>query len=75
MTTTAFLDCYIAQGTVNGDVLYDFVQYTLLPHLNVYNGVNLNSVVILDNCHLADVVDLIHYVGALILYLYTTILS
>ena len=72
MTTAAFLDCYIAEGNVNGDVFYHFVQDTLLPHLNIYNGVNPNSVVILDNCsihHLADVVDLIHSVGALILYL------
>ena len=33
MTTTTFLDCYITEGTVNGDVFYNFVQYMLLPHL------------------------------------------
>lgn len=35
ITTTTFLDCYIVEGTVNGDVFYDFVQFMLLPHLNL----------------------------------------
>lgn len=72
MTTTALLDCYITEGTVNGEVFYHFVQHTLLPHLNAYDGTNPNSVVILDNCsihHLADVIDLIQSVGALVRYL------
>ena len=51
---------------------YHFVRHTLLPHLNVHNGENPNSVVILDNCsihNLDDVIALIHSVGAIILYL------
>ena len=58
ITTTSFLDCYIVEGTVNGDVFYDFVQSTLL-HDQPFNGINPNSVVVLDNCsihHLEDVV-------------------
>ena len=72
LTTTSLLDCYIVEGTVNGDIFYDFVQSTLLPYLQPFNGINPNSVVILDNCsihHLHDVVALIHSVSALVVYL------
>ena len=46
---------------------YYFVQSTLLPHLQPFNGINPNSVVVLDNCsihYVEDVVALIHSVGA-----------
>ena len=72
MSTTTFLDCYTTEGTVDGDVFYRFVQSSLLPHLMPFNGTNPNSVVILDNCsihHLDDVVDLIHSVGAHVIFL------
>lgn len=72
MSTTVCIDCYITEGTVNGDVFFEFVQSCLLPDLMPYNGTNPNSVVILDNCaihHVRDVVDLIHSVGALVVFL------
>ena len=72
MSTTSFLDCYVVEGTVDGDVFYHFVQSSLLPQLMPYNGTNPNSVVVMDNCsihHLYDVVRLIHSVGALVLFL------
>ena len=72
LTTTCLLDCYIVEGTVDGDVFYNFVQSTLLPYLLPFNGINPNSVVVLDNCsihHLDDVVSLIQSVGALVVYL------
>ena len=72
MSTTTFLDCYTIEGTVDGDVFYRFVQSSLLPHLMPFNGTNPNSIVILDNCsihHLDDVVNLIHSVGAHVIFL------
>ena len=72
MSTTIFLDCYITVGIVDGDVFFRFVQSSLLPHLMPLNGTSPNSVVILDNCsihHLDDVVDLIHNVGAHVIFL------
>ena len=72
ITTTSFLDCYIVEGSVNGDIFYHFVQSALLPHLIPFNGSNPNSIVILDNCsihHIKDTIDLIHSVGALVFFL------
>ena len=72
MSTTQFLDAYIVEGTVNGDVFYRFVQSCLLPHLMPFNGTNPNSIVVMDNCaihHVYEIVELIKSVGALVLYL------
>lgn len=72
MTTTLLLDCYIVEGTVDGDAFYQFVQSSLLPHLLPFNGSNPNSIVILDNCsihHVQEVVDLINSVGSRVLFL------
>ena len=72
MSTSALLDCYVVEDSVNGDVFYDFVQKSLLPLLLPFNGVNPNSIVIMDNCSihcLDDIIQLIYSVGALVLFL------
>ena len=60
------------RGTANGEVFYTFVQTHLLPQLMPYNGTNPHSVVVLDNCsihHLSEVVSSIQEVGAHVLFL------
>ena len=72
MTTTSFHECYVIEGTVGGDMFYHFVQSSLLSQVMPFNGTNPNSVVIMDNCsihHLHDVIKVIHSVGALVLFL------
>ena len=72
MSTTSLLDCYITEGTVDGDTFYQFVQTSLLPQLRQFNGTNPNSIVIMDNCsihHVQEVIDLIHSVGSLVVFL------
>ena len=32
MSTSGVLDCQVVQGTVDGNVFYDFVQSRVLPH-------------------------------------------
>ena len=71
ITTTEFLDCYICEG-VDADTFYHFVQACLLPQLMPFNGENPNSIVVLDNCsihHVEEVVELIQSVGALVHFL------
>ena len=66
------MDCKMFQGAVNGDVFFDFVQDSLLPHLMPFNGVNPQSVIVMDNAaiqHVDGIVDLINEVGALVLFL------
>ena len=48
------------------------VEKFLLPHLMPFNGTNVHSVVVLDNCsihHFDEVVDMIHKTGALVHFL------
>jgi len=62
MSMAGVLDCHIICGTVNGDIFYDFVEKFLLPHLMPFNGTNVHSVVVLDNClihHIDEVVDIL----------------
>ena len=72
LSVNGMLDCKTVKGTVNGDVFYDFVQATLLPHLMPFDGQNPHSVVLLDNCsihHVEGIVEMIHEVGALVHFL------
>ena len=68
-------DVYLAEGTMNGDRFVHFLQVCLLPHLLPFNGVNPQSVVIIDNAsihHVEEVRDLIEVhvqAGARLLFL------
>ena len=42
-------DVYLAEGTINGDQFVHFLRVCLLPNLLPFNGVNPQSVVIIDN--------------------------
>lgn len=72
MSTAGLLDVKTFKGTATGELFYHFVQSHLLPHLMPFNGTNLHSVVILDNCsihHIPEVVASIQDVGTLVLFL------
>ena len=72
MSIAGLLDVKTIIGTSDGDAFYDFVHTHLLPHLMPFNGTNPYSVIILDNCsihHVPEVVQLIQDVGALLIYL------
>ena len=50
LSMRGILECKIVKGGITTDTFYSFVETYLLPHLMPFNGVNPNSVVILDNC-------------------------
>ena len=57
------------RGTANSDTFYDFVQTHLLRPLMRFDGRNPHSVVVMDNCsirHVQEVVTSIQEVGALV---------
>ena len=62
----------MVQGTVDGNVFYDFVQSRVLPHLVSFNGINPHSVLVLDNAsihHVDGIVRMVESVGGLVLLL------
>ena len=70
---SAEIICYkLCEGSVNGDVFYRFIQENLLPNLLPFDGYNVNSVVIMDNCsvhHVSEVLELLHSVGVFVIFL------
>ena len=71
MSVDGIIALKIVLGSVDGDTFYDFTCGSLLRHLMPFNGMNRNSIVIMDNCsiHHVDEVDqvfkdssvLVHY--------------
>ena len=72
LSSQGILDVQFVRGGVNYDKFLDFVEKSLIPHLLPFDGVNPNSVVVMDNAiihHHAGVQELISSVGALLIYL------
>ena len=53
------LDVRTVRGTTDGDTFYEFVQTHLLQHLMPFNGVNPRSVVVLDNCSIHHIPEIV----------------
>ena len=66
------VDVQFAYGGVDGETFADFVELCLLPNLLTFDGVNPNSVVVMDNASIhynIRVERLISGVGALLVHL------
>jgi len=62
LSLSGIIDVSISKGTTNGDVFYDFVERVLLPNLQPFNGINPHNIVIMDNCsihHIHEIVNMI----------------
>ena len=72
MTINGVACLQVVHGTVTGDIFLEFTQTKLLPCLMNFNGINDNSVVVMDNCsvhHVPGVASSIKDIGALVHYL------
>jgi hypothetical protein len=66
------LDVSLTTMSVDGEMFCDFIRGYLIPNMMPYNGVNPNSVVVMDNCaihHVQGVQELLEAAGIVILYL------
>ncbi|KXJ08334.1 hypothetical protein AC249_AIPGENE28337 [Exaiptasia diaphana] len=72
VSTDGILDIGIYDGHVDGALFLHFVNTTLAPHLQPFNGFNARSIVVLDNArihHYRHVVNAINATGALLMFL------
>ena len=72
MSTRGVEDSYLIEGNVNTDAFVSFVENALLPILQLLNGSNPRSIVIMDNAsihHVDRVCQLIESTGAIIRFL------
>ena len=66
------LDVKTHKEKSNGDTFYDFIHTHLIPHLCPFDEHSSRSVVVLDNCsihHLAEVVASLRYIGVMVHFL------
>ena len=68
MTSTGILDYKLSQDTVDSDEFKSFIE-GLLPMLMNFNGRNPNSIVILDNCAIYHIAELLREVGVMVHFL------
>ena len=72
MSTDGIVNYVKYTGSVTGDKFKHFIRYSLFPQLLPFDGVNLQSIIVLDNAaidHAGGVVDLIESIGALVQFL------
>lgn len=70
--TDGILAVDMTMESMNGEKFYDFIRGSLIPELLPFNGSNPRSVVIMDNCsihHIQEIIDLFDDVGILLIFL------
>ena len=75
ISVNGLLDVRIVQETTNGETFYSFIEECLLPQLMPFNGSNPYSVVIMDNCSICEIAQIIEEVGAIVHFYHLTHLS
>ena len=66
------LDVKVVRGGTNSKIFYSFVEERLLPCLLPFDGINPHSVLIMDNCsihHVSEIVQIIEEVGSIVHFL------
>ena len=72
MSQTGVLDCHVTTGTVDADVFDHFVRDSLSTVVQAFDGVNQNSVIVLDNAsihHMDKVVQSLKNTGVMVHFL------
>eukprot|EP00118_Oscarella_pearsei_P019068 m.199810 g.199810 ORF g.199810 m.199810 type:complete len:160 (+) comp39576_c0_seq7:174-653(+) len=72
ITVNGILDVGLYEHNVNGDTFVDYLRRYMLPHLMPFNGINHNSIVVMDNVsfhHISAVRELLTGVGVMIKFL------
>ena len=72
MSVQGIVATKIARGSMDGDAFFSFVYISLLTKLMPFNGTNINSVLILDNCsvhHVDEVQQVLGDCGVMTHYL------
>lgn len=62
----------LTDGTVDGDVFFDFVRGTLIPEMRPFDGCSPMSIALMDNCsihHTQAVANLFQTAGILLIFL------
>ena len=61
----------LTTNSVNGEKFFDFVCDSLIPEMLPFDGCNLKSIAVMDNCsihHVQEVTDLFNSAGIVIIF-------
>ena len=66
ISTSGLVGYELHTGSVRGEEFHDFVRGTLIPNMNPYDGEADNSILVMDNCsihHVEEIVELLQRAG------------
>jgi len=72
MCTDGVIAVDLHRGSVNSDVFLDFIRGSLIPNMQQFDGVSGRSIVILDNCsihHVPEVLEHFREAGIVVVFL------
>ena len=72
MSTDGVIAVDLHKGSVNCDVFVDFIRGSLIPNMQQFDGVAERSIVILDNCsihHIPEVIEHFRDAGIVVFFL------
>jgi len=72
LSSRGVLDVKLTSSNVNGDIFCQWIKGNLIPYMLTYDGLNLLSILLMDNCsvhHVDSVKEALREVGILVRYL------
>ena len=72
MSSDGMVALDVTTSTVSGETFFDFLRGTLIPNMLPFNGSNIRSILVLDNCsvhHTLEVKELLRRAGILVFFL------
>ena len=72
ISTSGLIGYELHTGSVRGEEFHDFVRGTLIPNMNPYDGESDNSILVMDNCsihYVEEILALLQSAGILVLFL------
>ena len=70
ISTSGLVGYELHTGSVRDEEFHDFVRGTLIPNMNPYDGEADNSILVMDNCsihHVEEIVELLQRAGILVI--------
>ena len=72
ISTSGVIGYDLHTGNVRGEEFHDFVRSTLIPNMNPSDGESDNSVLVMDNCsihYVDEILDLLQSAGILVIFI------
>ena len=72
ISTSGLVGYELHTGSICGEEFHNFVRGTLIPEMNPYDGEADNSILVMDNCsihHVGEIIEQLRSAGILVIFL------